>query len=299
MDRSYDVSSAADAVEELRERMSSAGKILVGAGAGLSAAAGLSYFDHDVFRTYFPEMAARGYHFQYELVGMSDDDWSPGRKWAYWSTHIHYVRSVFPQAPLYTRLLEILSEYDYFVVTSNADRQFMRAGFPEQRLFEFQGHYDNMGCSAGCRETWIGLDDLEIARTHIDRDTFEVPDEFIPRCPRCGAYAEICFRGADYRTHLDRYIDYVESCRDVRLLLIELGVGFNTPGVIRWPFERITRAFPDAYLVRINAGYHEPGYDRGHIEYPTALKGRVSVYDVDAAEVIDGLYAVGPGRPLD
>ncbi len=71
----------------------------------------------------------------------------------------------------------------------------------------------------------------------------------------------------------------------------EIGVGFNTPGVIRWPFERITRAFPDAYLVRINAGYREPGYDRGHIEYPRDLEGRISVYDTDAAEVIDMLHA--------
>ena len=282
--------SPSAAAEELTRRMSSADKILVGAGAGLSAAAGLSYFDHNVFRTYFPEMAARGYHFQYELVGMSDQDWSRGRKWAYWSTHIHYVRSVFPSAPLYHRLLDVLSGHDYFVVTSNADRQFMRAGFPMDRLFEFQGNYDNMGCSGDCTETWNGLEALENARTHIDHDTFEVPDAYIPRCPRCGHDAEICFRSDDYRDLLDRYVAFVEGCRDRKLLLIELGVGFNTPGVIRWPFERMALAIPDAYLVRINAGYDEPGYDRGHIEYPSSLNGKISVYEVNAADVIDLLH---------
>jgi len=291
METDSSVYSAADAAAELKVRMADADKILVGAGAGLSAAAGLSYMDRKVFQTYFPEMAARGYHFQYELVGMSDQDWSRGRKWAYWSTHINYVRRIFPQSPLYSRLLELLEGHDYFVVTSNADRQFMRAGFPMERLFEYQGNYDNMGCSQRCsHHTWDNREMLEQARLHIDHETFEVPDEFIPKCPYCGADAEICFRGENYKELSTRYIDFVESCPGKKLLLIELGVGFNTPGVIRWPFERLTYSLPDAYLIRINAGYTEPGFDKGHIEYPKQLRGKISVYDTDAAKVINTLY---------
>ncbi|MCQ2452618.1 MAG: hypothetical protein MJ075_05735 [Oscillospiraceae bacterium] len=288
MNTKESIHSPAAAAEELSRRLQEADKILIGAGAGLSAAAGLSYLDRDAFRTHFPEMAALGYHFQYELVGMSDSDWTRGRKWAYWSTHIHYVRRVFPQASLYSRLLNLVQDKDFFVVTSNADRQFMRAGFPFERLFEYQGHYDNMGCSEHCcRHTWNNEELLEEARTHIDHDRFEVPEEYIPKCPYCGADAEICFRGENYKELQTRYIDFVEACADKNTLLLELGVGFNTPGVIRWPFERLTYAFPHAHLVRINAGYKEPGFDQGHIEFSREITDKISVYDTDAAEVID------------
>ena len=126
----------------LRNELEHADRILVGAGAGLSASAGLSYLDEAVFREHFPEMYALGYRCQYELVGMKDEEWSVGRKWAYWATHIHYVREVLPPLPLYAELKSLLEGKDFFVVTSNADRQFMRAGFPMERVFEYQGNYD-------------------------------------------------------------------------------------------------------------------------------------------------------------
>ncbi len=286
-----EISNAAnELLTKLRDAASKADKILIGAGAGLSAAAGLSYFDEEAFKKYFPEMHRLGYHCEYELVGRRDDEWSVGRKWAYWATHINYVRNIFPSAPLYKTLLSWLEGKDYFIVTSNADRQFYRAGFPMERVFEFQGHYDNMGCSKNCcGKTWNSLEPLARVLENIDHDSFECRPEALPRCPYCGELADIVFRGENYRAERQRYIDFVDSSEDKKLCLIEFGVGFNTPGVIRWPFERITAAIPNARLFRVNRGYlNYPGHE-GYPEVPPELAGKACGIACDAAEAINFL----------
>ena len=290
MSVSISVEAAAAA---LLERMNSSDKILLGAGAGLSAAAGLSYMDTEAFKKYYPDMAALGYHFPYELVGMSDDEWTPGRKWAYWATHINYVRNIFPSAPLYHTLLHLLEGRDFFVVTSNADRQFMRAGFPMERLFEFQGNYDNMGCSAGCTKmTWDNHKYIQRILENIDHTTFECKPEALPRCPYCGELAEICFRGHNHKALGKKYVDFVESCIDKRTCIIEIGVGFNTPGVIRWPFEQITYNHPSAHLTRVTHDYDGYPYPTAHPEYPDALNGKITVLNMDAAALINKMAAI-------
>ena len=277
-------------LELLRRELNEADRILLGAGAGLSASAGLSYLDQAVFEKYFPEMYRLGYHCQYELVGMGDDEWSPGRKWAYWATHIHYVREILPPLPLYARLKELLEGRDYFVVTSNADRQFMRSGFPMERLFEYQGSYDSMCCSKRCTEhTWLSLPQLNTVLEHIDRERFECPEEWLPRCPNCGAPAEIAFRPENYQEEFQRYADFVNSSVSLRLCILEIGVGFNTPGVIRWPFEKFTAQIPGAKLFRVNRGYRDVPGRRGYPQVPPQLEGRAFSICMDAAEAIDDL----------
>ena len=273
-------------IELLREELAHADRILVGAGAGLSASAGLSYLDEAVFRKYFPEMYRLGYRCQYELVGMKDEEWSVGRKWAYWATHIHYVREILPPLPLYAELKAVLADKDFFVVTSNADRQFMRSGFPMERLFEYQGNYDVLGCSKRCcKHTWESLPALREVLKHIDHETFECREEGLPRCPYCGELAEIAFRPENYEEGFHRYADFVNSSEDLRLCILELGVGFNTPGVIRWPFEKFCRLIPGAKLFRVNRGYadiNHPGYPK----VPKDLEGRAFSLPMDAGDVI-------------
>ena len=280
-----------DKLEKLKGLMESTDKILVGAGAGLSAAAGLSYMDEEVFKKYYPDMYRLGYRYEYQLVGMGDNEWSRGRKWAYWATHINYVRNIFLPAELYKKLLALLQGRDWFVVTSNCDRQFFRSGFPMQRVFEYQGNYDNMGCSEHCtKQTWDNHEALQNVLDNIDRDSFECMENAIPKCPYCGADADICFRGSDWRENLQRYIDFVNSAENEKLLLIELGVGFNTPGVIRWPFERITYAFKNAFLVRVNTGYREYPDRTAHPEIPGEIADRAISVNSDAGAVINSLY---------
>lgn len=279
-------------VDALQQLLSSSDAVLVGAGAGLSAAAGLSYFDPVWFRQYQQEMAARGYHFAYELVGMRDDEWTPGRKWAYWATHIHYVREVFPPAELYRLLLGLLEGKDWFIVTSNCDRQFYRNGFDMQRVFEYQGNYDNAGCSVHCtRRTWDNHEQLHTVLEHIDHDTFECSDDALPRCPYCGALADICFRGSDWRSNAQRYAEFYETRKDRRLLLLELGVGYNTPGVIRLPFESVAEANSNVTLVRVNTDYAEIRGRTGHPELPAALAGRALSIPWDVGSVLRALHA--------
>ena len=274
----------------LRREFFSADRVLIGAGAGLSASAGLSYFDTEAFKKYFPVMVREGFNCQYELVGRRDNEWTPGRKWAYWATHILYVRETVPPLPLYAKLLAALEGRDYFVVTSNADRQFMRAGFPAERLFEYQGSYDYLGCLKRCTgHTWASLPELRKVREHIDPETFECPEEWIPHCPYCGAPADIIFRPETHRQEFQRYADFVNSSVDMRLCIIELGVGFNTPGVIRWPFEQITAQIPGATLFRVNRGYREIISHPGYAKVPELLEGKAFSMQMDCGDVISAL----------
>ena len=274
-------------IELLKKEMQEADRILIGAGAGLSASAGLSYLDEGVFKKYFPEMYALGYHCQYELVGRRDDEWTMGRKWAYYATHVLYVRETLPSLPLYHDLLKLLEGKDWFVVTSNADRQFMRAGFPMERVFEYQGTYDVMGCSKRCtKHTWESLPELRKVRDHIDHETFECAPEGLPRCPYCGELAEMGFRPENHEEGFQRYADFVNGSALMRVCIIELGVGFNTPGVIRWPFERFTRLIPGATLFRVNKGYAEYRNHKGYPDVPEELEGRAFPIACDASEVI-------------
>ena len=282
------------ALGRLKTELEEADRVLVGAGAGLSASAGLSYLDVNVFREHFPVMYRLGYHCQYELVGMRDGDWTLGRKWAYWATHICYVRETVPPLPLYAELLKLLEGKDWFVVTSNADRQFMRSGFDMNRVFEYQGNYDVLCCSKRCtKHTWESLPALREVKAHIDRDTFECPEEFVPRCPYCGAYAEIGFRPENYQEGHGRYADFVNSSVDLRLCILELGVGFTTPGVIRWPFEKFTRLIPRATLFRVNLGYKDGVGYKGYPQVPQDLGNRAYPLDLDAGEAIAWLRGAG------
>lgn len=275
-------------VTELADAIRQSDCILVGAGAGLSAAAGLNYLDSEIFAKYYPDMAKFGYEYQYQLVG--ENDWSKARMWAYWATHINYVRNIFPSAPLYHQLLKILLGRDFFVVTSNTDRQFLRAGFPAERLFEYQGNYDVFKCTAHPdTHTWDNHADIQNILQHIDHEKFECEESAFPVCPFCGAPAQMGFRPSNYEALTQPYIDFIERCRDKTLCLIEFGVGYNTPGVIRWPFDRITYYYEHAHLFRVNRGYREWAGHAGFPDYPAELEGKVTPINWDAKEVIEAL----------
>lgn len=283
-----------EAAGELKEWLDSSDKILMGAGAGLTAAAGLSYLDENLFRQFQPEMAEMGYHYPYELFQHENDGWPQAREWAYLIRHVNFVRYVFPPAELYKKLLGILVNKDYFVVTSNADRQLMRTGFPMARVFEAQGSYDRLRCTANCtRETWEIKPYIDKLLPLIDPETFMISDESaIPYCPYCGAPLYTAFRAFEgYKSERQRYEDWVEGTQGKKLCIVELGVGFNTPAVIRWPFERLTYAHERAHLFRINKEYREwPGHG-GYAGVPLELRGKSTAMPYDAKEVIEWLFA--------
>lgn len=285
-----------EAVEELRTWLDTSDKILIGVGAGLSAAAGLSYLDEDLFRQFQPEMAAMGFHYPYELFERDKDNWPQAREWAYNMRHINFVRYEFPPAALYKKLLKLVEGKDYFAVTSNADRQLMRTGFDMDRVFEAQGSYDRLRCTGKCtRETWEIKPLIDRLLPLIDPETFTIPESEVPYCPYCGAPLATAFRAFEgYKEEEARYIDWLESTGGTKLCILELGVGFNTPGVIRWPFERLAYLHDNAHLFRVNKEYREwPGHG-GYPMVPEELEGKATPMPYDAKEVIERLY----GREL-
>ncbi len=286
-----------ESVAALKAWLDTSDKILIGAGAGLSAAAGLSYLDEELFKTFQPEMAARGYRYPYELFEREKENWPQAREWAYNIRHIHFVRYVFPPAELYKKLLALVRDKDFFVVTSNCDRQFMRTGFPMERVFEAQGSYDRLRCTGKCtRETWEIKPHIDRLLPLIDPETFMISDESaIPRCPYCGADLATAFRAFEgYKDEQARYVDWLESTDGKKLCILELGVGFNTPVVIRWPFERLTYLHDNAHLFRVNTEYREwPGHG-GFPMVPAELSGKATPMPYDAKDVIERLYAMLP-----
>ncbi len=253
----------------------------------------MSYLDENLFRQFQPEMAARGYHYPYELFQHENDGWPQAREWAYLVRHIHFVRYVFPAAELYRKLLEIVEGRDFFAVTSNCDRQLMRAGFPMDRVFEAQGSYDRLRCTGRCtRETWEIKPYIDKLLPLIDSETFMISDESaIPYCPYCGAPLYTAFRAFEgYKSEERRYHNWIEGTFGKRLCIIELGVGFNPPGVIRRPFEQLTYAHEQAHLFRINKEYREwPGHG-GYPMVPRELRGRATSMPFDAKEVVEHLH---------
>ena len=285
-----------ESIKELSGWLSSSDKILIGAGAGLTAAAGLSYLDEALFKQFQPEMAAMGYRYPYELFQHENDGWPQVREWAYLIRHVNFVRYVFPAAELYHKLLGLVADKDYFAVTSNCDRQLMRAGFKMDRVFEAQGSYDRLRCTGRCtRETWEIKPFIDKLLPLIDLETFTISDEdAIPYCPYCGAPLYTAFRAFEgYKKEEARYVDWLESTNGKKLCIIELGVGFNTPGVIRWPFERLTYMHDNAHLFRVNKEYREwPGHG-GYPMVPAEISGKATSMPYDIKDVIEHLREAG------
>ncbi|MBW1799156.1 MAG: NAD-dependent protein deacetylase of SIR2 family [Deltaproteobacteria bacterium] len=248
------------------ERLRNADKVLIGAGAGLSADAGLDYMDQDSFAKRFPALVKRGFRMKAELIGYTG--WSPELMWGYTAVHVHDVRFQAPPHPVYGRLLDLVSDKDYFVITSNVDGMFFKNGFTEGRVFTPQGDYARMQCQTPCsKDTWPTKPIIDRILPTVDPVTQEVTDpDVIPHCPHCGGPAFMNVRGGDwfiedpYVAQAERFTEWVRGTRDSRLLVIEIGAGFNTPVIVRWPMERIVQNHPEADLVRVNL--HHPQVPR-------------------------------------
>ena len=240
------------------EYLHDADTVLIGAGAGLSADAGIDYTDTESFARRFPALAKRGFHMKAELIGYTD--WSPELQWGYLALHVNEVRFETPPHPVYGRLHDLVANKDYFVITSNVDGMFPKNGFSGDHLFTPQGDYARMQCQTPCRnDTWPSKPIIDRILPTVDPDTQEVTDaEAIPRCPHCGGAVFLNVRAGHwfiedpYVEQAERFTEWVRSIQESQLLVIEIGAGFNTPVVVRWPMERIVNNHPRAHLLRVN-----------------------------------------------
>lgn len=250
--------SSLDNIDKAKTLLREADSILIGAGAGLSAAAGLLYMDEPTFRSWFP-LYAEKYGLRYIYEAAFFDFPTVEESFGYWANHIQTIRHRYPAGKPYLDLAAFMADRNCFVLTTNVDGQFVKAGFPEERVLTPQGDYAFFQCSRPCSdELYPNAEMTERMLARMPRGSTAILSEDVPHCPKCGALLEPNLRkGANFveAPWLKKYealSSFLQESKKGKLVLLELGVGFNTPGIIRYPFERLAVERADAALLRVN-----------------------------------------------
>ena len=270
--------------ERLRQALEGTEAILIGAGAGLSASAGLTYTGAR-FERYFADFRER-----YGITDIYAGGFYPfatrEEYWAWWSRHVLYNRYVDAPLPVYRDLLGLVGGREYFVLTTNVDHQFQRAGFDKQQLFYTQGDYGLWQCARPCHDRTYD-NEAAVRRMVAEQRDMRIPTALIPRCPVCGGPMTMNLRSDDtfvqdegwYAAHR-RYGDFVHRHRRDRVVYLELGVGSNTPGIIKYPFWAYTLHNPRAIYACVNLG---------QAWAPRDIADRAICLDADIGDVLSAL----------
>ena len=245
-------------IEQLKQALDQAEAVVVGAGAGLSTSAGFTYSGAR-FAQYFSDFAAK-YGFSDMYTGGFFPYPTKEEFWAYWSRYILVNRYQDAPKPVYENLLKLLQGKDYFVITTNVDHCFQKAGFDKKRLFYTQGDYGLFQCSAPCcQETWDN--EALIRRMAAQQKDMRIPTALIPTCPHCGKPLTMNLRSDDkfvedegWHAAAERYENFLRTRSGQKILFLELGVGYNTPVIIKYPFWQMTARNPDAVYACVNQG---------------------------------------------
>lgn len=247
-----------EAIRLLKREIETSDALLVGAGAGMSAAAGMAY-DGERFEKNFAD-----FHKKYGITDMYSGGFyryeMPEEYWAWWSRHILLNRYEAGVGKTYSDLFELLRDKDYFVLTTNVDHQFQLAGFDKKRLFYTQGDYGLWQCSEPCHQRTYD-NEKAVRRMAAEQKNMKIPPELLPFCPICGAPMTMNLRSDDkfvqdegWYDAAERYAAFLASHEDTHLLLLELGVGSNTPIIIKYPFWQMTAKNPNAVYACVNSG---------------------------------------------
>ena len=250
--------SYSESMERLKAALQDCDAVVIGAGSGLSTAAGFTY-NGERFEKYFSDFAAK-YGIQDMYSGGFYPFATPEEHWAYWSRYIYINRYMDAPKPVYDDLLKLVQDKDYFVITTNVDHCFQKAGFDKRRLFYTQGDYGLFQCSEPCcQETF---DNESVIRQMIERqENMKIPTELLPTCPHCGKPMTMNLRCDDtfveddgWHRAAERYENFLRTRAGGKILFLELGVGYNTPIIIKYPFWQMTAKNPNATYVCINQG---------------------------------------------
>lgn len=261
--------------------------IIIGAGSGLSTAAGLSHsgkrfeenfseYINKYTKKYFPDMYnACFYPFSTEE-----------EKWGYFSKLSLINRFIPPALPLYKKLYELVSKKDYFVLTTNVDHQFQKSGFDENKIFATQGDYGEIQCSKNCHNKAYQAEELFYKMDRERKDCL-IPSYLVPTCPICNGSMEMHLRidinfaeDENFHKSLNNYVSFLSNNIKKKVALIELGAGFSTPSIIRFPFEKLARENEEFSFIRINK--REP-------LVPECINNRAVSFPEDMLQVIDDL----------
>ena len=250
--------SCSEPIERLKAALRDCDAVVIGAGSGLSTAAGFTYTG-ERFEKYFSDFAAK-----YGIKDMYSGGFypfaTPEEHWAYWSRYIYINRYMDAPKPVYDDLLKLVQDKDYFVITTNVDHCFQKAGFDKKRLFYTQGDYGLFQCSEPCcQETF---DNEAVIQEMVERQKdMKIPSELLPVCPHCGKPLTMNLRSDDtfvedegWHRAAERYENFLRTHEGQKILFLELGVGYNTPVIIKYPFWQMTAKNPNATYICINQG---------------------------------------------
>lgn len=245
-------------IELLKQKLAEADAVIIGAGAGLSTSAGFVY-DGERFKQYFSDFGAKyGFHDMYSGGFYPYDTLE--EYWAYWSRYIYVNRYMDAPKPVYDRLFELVKDKDYFVITTNVDHCFQKAGFDKKRLFYTQGDYGLFQCSEPCCQETFGNEAFVRSMVEQQRD-MRIPSPYLPVCPHCGKPLTMNLRSDDrfvedegWHQAAERYQLFIRRHQHMRVLFLELGVGFNTPVIIKYPFWQMTAENKQAVYACVNYG---------------------------------------------
>lgn len=271
-------------IKKLKEKLDAAEALVIGAGAGLSTSAGFTY-SGERFHLYFSDFEEK-YGIQDMYSGGFYPFDAPEEYWAYWSRYIWINRYQAPPKPVYEKLLELVKEKDYFVITTNVDHCFQKAGFDKQRLFYTQGDYGLFQCSQPCcQETF---DNRELIKEMFEKQQdMRIPSELLPVCPHCGSPMTMNLRADDrfaedagWHLAAKRYERFLYEKNGQRIVFLELGVGYNTPVIIKYPFWRMTAEKKKATYACVNLG---------ETHCPEEIRERSICINGDIGEIISQL----------
>lgn len=269
-------------LDNAKKAIDDADYIVIGAGAGFSTAAGIEYSGKR-FTDNFKEFIDK-----YSMTDMYSSGFYPFKtseeKWAYWAKHIDMNRYQVGKTELYQKLLKLMSDKDYFVITTNVEHQFFINDFEDERIFATQGDYGLLQCGDACHDKLYYNEDLIKEMVEKTEDC-KIPTDLIPTCPVCGEEMETNLRkdnlfvqDKNWYEANERYNKFLSKIGDNNVVFLELGVGFNTPVIIRYPFEQWTYDNENATLIRLNK------------DYPDAIKENESKtigFDEDINEIFD------------
>ena len=244
-------------VNKIKELINDADCVLIGAGAGLSLSAGIDYEGKEFEKEFTPFIEK--YHFTDLYTASFYNFETEEEKWAYFAKHIKFADTGRTATPLYKNIYELVKSKPYFVITTNVDDQFEKTGFDKNKIFATQGSYSKIQCAEACHNKLY--DDVELVNKIIEQtdSDLKIPTELVPICPICGKRMEVNLRKDAYFVQDDNwhkqnkaYEDFIDNTKNKKVVLLELGVGFNTPGIIRFPFEQMILQNENWNLVRIN-----------------------------------------------
>lgn len=271
-------------IEKTKEFLSCAEAVVIGAGAGLSTAAGFEYSGKRFTENFGDFEKKYGFHDMY--TGGFYPYPAPEEYWAYWSRYIMLNRFTDAPKPVYNELLELVKDTNYFVITTNVDHCFQKAGFDKGRLFYTQGDYGLFQCSVPCRDKTYDNEEI-VRRMATEQKDMRIPSELVPRCPVCGAPMTMNLRAGDkfvedegWKRACGNYEDFLEKAYGKRVVFLEFGVGMNTPGIIKYPFLSMTAGNPNARYVCVN---------RDIAYAPPSIEDRAVCFPESASDVIEAL----------